>query len=317
MSEQTTRMSATEDSLRSIVQHVAGSRLQAADRLLAGKPEAKSLCVIIEYVPRRRDNAAKRLLALDEKCVAVDDYDKIFDFVSRDDQRLKAGQKILAMPPEEGRFRYARVGTEIESLRQSALEKLLAIGPDDVEDLNFIWQHANPEVRDDQWRRFTERARLSYRYVQIVLEGMDDLPERAWQNLAGSDDVDSYQWFSMFLLSEFRERVWQKITATQNNKWTLGHYFYELYDRFSEWQERIWTELIRRYTKGDGWKTTLAYASIATNKDACPGVRERARNALVGPSTDEFGLRQALYIPTHRDQAAKRLLEGTFLPEEK
>lgn len=310
MSEQAGQCVASEGALCNIIERVPTHRLAAAEQLLQRKPKMRSLAAIIEHVPGYRDRAARQLLALEPEHHL--DYNPIFMHVSSPILRRRAGELILAKPnPSRCSCGYAMVAEQVNSLRPQAMAMLLEVGPDYCHGLNTIWRYADPACRQEQWQKYLDKGeRTRFNFREIILNGVEDLPDRAWSELS-KDRLDNSFLAEMLDHPQAQSRAWKLMVA---NGFEDDGLLYTILQKHDSLREAAWAE-VGKLAARSGTGVRLIYVKTVTWKEAPRWIRDRAARALLAgnPSEKELGI-LTIHDP-FRNEAARRLLAGEFTKE--
>gem|GEM_PF-6758871 len=308
----------SEEVLCDIIEHVPERRADAVADLMAiplrtGEPlGVKSCTTLIKHSPPNRWLIAPLLLSL--VADKPEDLDCIFDIVADPALSRLAGRKILDMATQHGHRRYVKVIENVLDLREEALAALLHEGARDVVDLNAIWRYAqrNPSLREEAWVKFIahcdESRPSSFAFGRVLIEGIEDLPERAWPEYVKRDprSEDLQQRLSLF---QFQDRIWDELARRGFDK---GTDLVKIMCEHVQLRQRAWAALVELISR-ERPRYGLCNMANGLITNIPSWLQDMAAREILdnNPSRHELGSLMIVY--RYRTEAADILLKGDYV----
>jgi hypothetical protein len=319
----------SEEVLREIVINNRRYRRRAALQLMGiGPKERRSLVSIIQYVPALRRQAISKLLTLlqilttqTSNVVGAADFAAIYESTASLEIIEKTSLLILANQSRAANRMLFLVIEYDERYREAALSRLMKDGPRDVRELNAIWAHADPNHYVQQWQKYLDDkrckgARPSHHLVEIIEQGIDDLPELAMSALEEYEDFNQVQDLDKLTplldLPEFRDRALELIWPIGIGNWSR---LADLMERYPFMEAQLWATSMNELQRDGALGRDLGLSMMVGPDNRRP-VRNRAARELLMSSQKELSLACMLDLPAYSNTAAALLLEGDFEPDE-
>lgn len=290
-------------SLRTIVEHVPISRLDAAHLLWKQAESKEDYTVLVKHVPRYAEPAARRLLKMELDPIYLD---CIFDRVTSKSVLEQTGRYILDFKEDRARERYAKVVENVPKHRQEALDRILRLGAKDHYDIVVVWKYAKDEDKELQWPIFVANARQAtspdYELYEVVTD-CHELVDRAWPVYLDVTKPDDTCWGYLQLLDylHLKDRAWQAMKAQGMEFKDIRYAILncELV-REEAWQELMkWTDKKQRH---------LFLWGMMSDQSNPEWVKERAAMLLMNDKPNRADLDYLCLYRMYRNEAARLLL---------
>lgn len=291
-------------SLRTIVEHVPSSRLDAAHLLWRQAESQEDYTVLVKHVPRYAEPAAKRLLKMGLDPIYLD---CIFDRITSKSVLEQTGRYILDFKEDRARKRYAKVVENVPKHRQEALDQILRLGAKDHYDIIVVWKYAKDTDKELQWPIFVANARQATSPDYELYEVITDCPElvdRAWPVYLDVTKPDDTCWGYLQLLDywHLKDRAWRALKAG-------GLKFKDIRYAILNCElvrEEAWRELMKW---GDKKKRHVYLWGMMSDQNNPEWVKERATVLLMHDKPDRDDLDYLCLYRMYRNEASSRLLD--------
>lgn len=208
------------ETLRSLIEKVGKHNPEPAERLWQQATETADYQCLITNSVLHREGAIECLIELNpgHDVGQLSAYREVWPLVNSATTRVRIGRIVLDATCEKANHEYYRVAEFVPELRQEAIDGIVHAGAWWYRDLNAVWRWGDPAIRDQVWKRFLREKRdedtIIGAYIKsIVLRGVEDLSERAWEaykedvipdDLCLDTDIGT-----LLDHPDFAERVWE------------------------------------------------------------------------------------------------------------
>jgi len=166
-----------------------------------------------------REAAIERLIELNpgKTLEQLKNYDGMWPYISSAATRVRVA-RILLDSEEYYPRKFHEVAENVPELREEAISGIVENGARWwLKDVNAVWRWGDSGVRDAVWEEMIEHETSKphlYFLKEIILKGVGDLPERAWEAFKKEEEVkDNLDVFVFVfpLLDDwtFGQRVWE------------------------------------------------------------------------------------------------------------